>query len=146
MKYLLILFSGMIILIGCGTSKKLQYDFESQSLTDSIIGTLKKYQNNHGSDYSKIKWFALARNTSDGFELIINENTEKENFPFKVLLKKTNRFIKIDNLFIPVIFDIDFLSTDFKKIITGTVNFGGYYFEIKKDNGEYRVSETAILF
>ncbi|MDF2381368.1 hypothetical protein JMG10_07830 [Nostoc ellipsosporum NOK] len=66
----------------------------------------------------------------------------------KTHVKKTNRFINVGNqLHIPVIFDIDFLSDDIKKITRGYVNFGGYYFKvIKSESGEYRVSETGVLF
>lgn len=148
MRSLLIYISIIASLISCGTTKKIQYNFESQNIVDSVTAGLRKYQNNHGGDFQKVKWFALVRNTNDGFEIIINENTGKENFPFKSLVKKTNRFIDVGNqLHIPVIFDIDFLSDDFKKITKGIVNFGGYYFKvIKSESGEYRVSESGVLF
>ena len=148
MRSLLLYICIAATLISCSTSKKLQYNFESQNIVDSVTAGLQKYQNNHGGDFLKVKWFALVRNTNDGFEIIINENTGKENFPFKSLIKKTNRFINVGNqLNIPVIFDIDFISDDFKKITRGTVNFGGYFFKIIKDEtGQYRVSETGVLF
>lgn len=148
MKSLLTYLSVISLLFGCVASKKIQYDFESQNIVDSVTAGLQKYQNDHGGDFLKVKWFALVRNTNDGFEIIINENTGKENFPFKSLIKKTNRFINVGNqLTIPVIFDIDFISDDFKKITRGTVNFGGYFFKIIKDEtGQYRVSETGVLF
>ncbi len=147
MKVLLTCFSIGVILISCGTSKHLQYNFESRAITDSVTANLKKYQHLHGGDYDKVKWFALVRNTEDGFDVIINENTGKEDFLFKSLLKKTNRFITFgNNLRIPVIFDIDFLSDDFKKITRGSVNFGGYYFRIVKQDGEYKVAETGVLY
>lgn len=144
-----VLFSIMFVvtLFGCGVSKKLQYNFESESVNDSITVTLKKYEKIHGGDYLKVKWFALIREDAGSYELIVNENTEKKDFPFKDLIRKTNRYIKVgDQLLIPVIFDADFLSEDFKKITRGTVNLGGYYFKVVKEDGQYKVAQTGVLF
>ncbi|TXJ24898.1 MAG: hypothetical protein E6Q24_15230 [Chitinophagaceae bacterium] len=137
----------LITLLSCGTSKSLLYNFESVNVADSITVNLKKYEKIHGGDYLKVKWFALVRENSGSYELIITENTNKKDFAFRDIIRKTNRYIKVsDQLRIPVIFDIDFLSEDFKKITRGTVNFGGYYFKISKDNGEYKVVQTGVLF
>jgi len=148
MKGLILFFTAATLMGACRTSKPLHYNFESQSVVDSITTTLQKHQHAHGVNYLQTKWFALARNVPDGFEIIINENLGGKNFPFNGLLNRTNRVMIInDQLRIPVIFDIDFVSDEFKRVTTGTVNFGGYYFKIVKgDGGIYKVSETAVLF
>lgn len=136
-----------LLLMGCSASKTLLYNFDSTSVTDSISMNLKKYEGNHGGNYLTVKWFALVRQDAANYELIITENTGGENFPFKEIIRKTNRFIKVsEQLRIPVIFDIDFLSEDFRKITKGTVNFGGYYFKISKEDGAYKVIQTGVLF
>jgi len=44
----------------------------------------------------------------------------------KYLIDKTNRFVKIGNYSIPIIFESDFGSLEYKKISKGPLLLGGY--------------------
>ncbi len=141
------IFFGLILVIpGCSTSRKIIYSFESKNVSDSIVFTLKKNAPLFDKEYQKIKWFALLKQDLNDYSLTLEEATSSP--LFSKIVKKTNRFIYVnDKLLIPVIFESDMLSFDMRKLLNGgTVNFGGFYFYIKKDNEGYRVVKTGVLF
>ncbi|HRP37754.1 MAG TPA: hypothetical protein PLS50_08160 [Candidatus Dojkabacteria bacterium] len=125
---------------------KVIYSFDSSDVTDSIILYLKKQEEVHQSPYQKVKWVALLRETAGVFELIITEKFGGTKSPINELLKKGNRFILVDNLKIPLFFESDILSLEMRKANVGSVNWGGYYFKIIKENFKYKVVETGVLF
>ena len=130
----------------CQTSNKVIYSFDSPDVTDSIDFFLKKHAAVHQSRYQNVKWVALLRETSGMFELIITEKFGGNKSPINQILKKTNRFILIDNLKVPLFFESDILSQEMRKANAGYVNWGGYYFKIVKENFNYKVLETGVLF
>ena len=136
----------LILLCSCQASNKIIYSFESPDVTDTVILFLKKQEGVHQSSYKNVKWVALLRETTGMFELIITEEFGGKRSPINQLLKKANRFIIIDNLKIPLFFESDILSSEMRKANVGTVNWGGYYFKITKENFTYKVIETGVLF
>ena len=130
----------------CSISKNINYSFKSESVVDSIVQILQRHEINRSESYRKTNWFALMRETDGAFEVIINERFGDDKTPFNRLIKKTNRFLLVAELRIPVLFETDLISSEFQKFPIGYVNWGGYYFKIVKENSEYKVVQTSVLF
>ena len=141
---ILFAFYFIVLIAGCSNSKRIIYKFESENVTDSIVTVLKKHEIVRQKSYHKLKWYALIREEAGTYDVIINEQFGEKDSPVNKLIKKSNRYIVISSLRIPLVFETDLLSVELNKY--GAVNWGGYYFQIVKENGKYSVKKTSVLF
>ena len=146
MKFTILFILSLFFFCSCLTSRKINYSFESSNVADSIISTLKKYENIYQRPYQQTKWFVLLRQPNERFELIISEKLGDAKSPINILIKKSNRYLLVDKLKIPILFESDLISSEMRDAKVGYVNWGGYYFEILKENYYYKVVKTAVLF
>lgn len=122
------------------------YSFESQAINDTLNNYFddKEYK----SPNAQKKWFVLMRYNPAYYEIIVNNYfyMKREN-PIRKIAQSTNRYIELSNgIKVPVIFESDILSYEMRSSNVGGFNIGGYYLKIVKENGEYSIKETAILF
>lgn len=140
------IFLLFVVIASCKSSRMI-YSFESQTINDSLNNYFDNKKEYKSPDAQK-KWFVLMRYNPAYYEIIVNNyfDMKKEN-PIRKIAQSTNRYIELSNgIKVPVIFESDILSYEMRSNNVGGFNIGGYYLKIVKENGEYSVKETAILF
>lgn len=109
-------FIALLLLCSCqAKSQKIVYQFP-QKVTEEITG----YISNQKTENDKfILVLMLTPSQDQKFTISIFENkVDSSDLVYNVLIKNTNRFVNIDNNFIPIITSEDIQFADF-----GTVNY-----------------------
>lgn len=131
----------VIIHIGCSPSKKIIYNV----MELPVLDTIAKLPKTGKQTLADNNWIGLIKPTPTGFELVLNNNIQKVH-PFMKLAKKTNRFIRIKNMMVPLIFAADLYSAELQAIKIVDFNFGGYWFDIVQKDGKYLIKEFNVVF
>lgn len=109
----------VLYLTGCSTVSQIDYSY-SLEVQNSIKKGIKEFERMHDK---KLKFFICVRDDSK----FIVCNMDRAAPGLKFLIKRTNRFVYIDNYRMPIIFESDFNSIEYKKRSSGAVQVGGYF-------------------
>lgn len=133
----LLLLVILFFTLTCGAcSRTINYSYEI-NVENAIKRGMSEFSGLHKS---KVGFFILVRNNTTLLVCVMNSKLPPG---LLLILQRTNRLVKIEHQSIPVIFESDLNSVEYKKGSNGNISPGGYLIQY---NYKHEITFEGLLF